>query len=245
MVVFVVMPTITKVYMTNKNRGSYFFVSSLLALSLLSSIPASLFSDVSVNSSNFTGSRNKALFSNPSGGITATGLATLLGESISWQIVQNGSNYQYIYNISNINGLSALQSQLFIETGANTTVSNFSNISVNSGLLSGLTGVSATNSTVGSDKGVLFSSTGSILINQVSFTSSAAPIWGDFQAGAILSSSSVYQNTGFGTAPTTSPFTNWVPIPGQSVIATPEPSTYLILGSTLFITFLFRRKVYA
>jgi len=76
----------------------------------------------------------------------------------------------------------------------------------------------------------------------IGFYSPRVPEWGDFYAkdGGGTGASAVYAyNNGFGSDPT-DPFLNWIVRPDTVVI--PEPSTMVILGSSLVAVAIRRRK---
>jgi len=225
-------------------------ISTVLLVAAVLLFPAiRLYADVPVDPSQYSSSRTKSLLTNPSGGITAVNFSNgIVNYSINWSITQNGDGtYHYLYSLSNTLGLGPSQTQFFLQLAPGTAITDLNNLQVNGSAIGTLAGVTANTYTFSSDFGVLFNSTASVLISNASFDVNALPIWGDFANGSLLTTNGSYvRNTGLGTAPNGAPaYTNFLASPGDVVaVATPEPSTMLMLTSCLCVA-LFAKKRYS
>ncbi len=76
---------------------------------------------------------------------------------------------------------------------------------------------------------------------EVSFVTDYAPEWGSFYARIEGKKKDYAYNTGFGTDPAGTDFTNWIPVDGVS--PTPEPGTLLLVGSGLLGGAFFRKRL--
>jgi hypothetical protein len=194
--------------------------------------------------------------SNPSNPLLIGGNSTL-----SWDISNNGTNYTYIYTITNnptgVGNVSfAGDNILFLQTGANVDSTNYFNI------ISGIEGTPSgpvlfTNNNMGDEipgnlYGVAFEF-GTEGTNTVAFSSDLAPMWGNFASTGTISDNNGLThfgsfNTNFLTDPLTGAanYDGYIPVPGPVGfvgVTTPEPKTILLLGTLLAgISFIKRRK---
>lgn len=174
------------------------------------------------------------------------------GFQISWNITQTGSTYSYIYTLSNASGggLSKGVDSFILELNPNITSSNLSKVITDSN-----TSISGSPKIYTSKDGYLPGSVYGIEFNvnssstaTISFTSTNAPVWGSFYADngskGLFSRGYAY-NTAFGSDPTasTKDFGNWIPsVGGSTAVLAPEPSTMLILGTTLVAAVYFHKR---
>lgn len=203
----------------------------LMALLLAGSLGAD---DIAVPLSNYTGSATKT-----SGNIITGGTIPINDFKISWNITQgSGPLYTYNYTLSAENGgalpLAVVQFYLQVSTlvtpsnvntmisGASPSISSVSNAPISPNGLSYF--ISSTNPTF-------------------TFTTSLVPMWGDFfTLSRTATSNGTTQNANYSIGDPTSSTTNfsgWIPVPG---IQTPEPMTWLILGSTLLMAFWIKHR---
>ena len=165
------------------------------------------------------------------------------GFQLGWSITESGSSYNYIYSISNASegGLSKGINSFILELNPSVTASNLSTVITKSNTAIADGPKTFTSSDIsflpGNIYGVQFDLNGSSTAT-ISFTSTNAPVWGSFFAdnGFTGGSSKGYAyNAAFGSDPnaSTKDFSNWVPTVGGASVLAPEPSTMLILGSTL------------
>ena len=184
--------------------------------------------------------------------VTATGSwGKESGFQISWNIAQSGSLYNYTYSISNTQGknLGGAHLQTFIlALSPDVTSSNIATIiqSPNYTITGPQTFTQNSNFTgipSGGIYGVAFNITGNPAKATISFVSSLAPAWGSFYTQGDSPQSTYAYNAGFGTQPGTgtSNFTPWIPTP-DSAVTVPEPTTMLILGSSLGLAWYKRRQ---
>lgn len=204
---------------------------------------SSLFGDsVLVDPTDFTGSRTSA----PGGGITATGPWDNGGFELSWNIADNqDGTYFYQYKITGLGGGQLTKdvkywmlqltpsidwTGVFDNVGFSTEVDIFKKGKKNPGMPGDLFGLKFNDGTL-----------------EVSFVTDYAPEWGSFYAridGKKRDNKDYAYNTGFGTDPTGTDFTNWIAVDGE-VNSVPEPSTLiLLLTGTSFLAGAarFRRK---
>lgn len=164
---------------------------------------------------------------------------------IDWSVfLTDSKTYNYTYSITNKDGgrLSNNLSYILLEVGPSVTEKNYTS------LIANLTGGSMTAPTTYTSKDIsslpadiyaIKITTESKSMPVFSFNSSLAPIWGEFYARGSSSSTYAY-NTDF--ADNKGAFK--MAIPGATSLATPEPSTYVLLVSLLLaIIYLKRSKV--
>lgn len=186
--------------------------------------------------------------STSNGGMSASGsyVSSSGGIDVSWSVVKQGSEYNYVYSITNASGgsLSSAANYLLLQVSTSITSSNISTMltNVTPSIIDGPT--TFTSSETGNSQnlyGVVFGqSSGSGPISTISFSSTLAPVWGSLYVGNSNLSSTAY-NTGYGTNPAagTTNFSGWVATPG---VAVPEPSTWLIMGSLLAFILLWKSR---
>lgn len=169
------------------------------------------------------------------------------GFKISWDITQVGSNFHYIYSITDATGgaLSKDMSHFILQLSNNITGQNFASNIFN---VSGATITDGPRTFSPSDPGssnpglpgdiygIKFETFDSASSPSFSFDSTRAPVWGDFYTkDGKTGQQDVYAyNAAFGTSPdgNTTDFNGWIARP-DTTVAVPEPSTWLLLGSTL------------
>ncbi|MDP1835547.1 MAG: PEP-CTERM sorting domain-containing protein [Chlamydiales bacterium] len=199
---------------------------------------------VPVAPADYTDFRFKAPVLNPDGGITANGslVGPFLPYSLIWNMTDNGGgSFNYFYQMSNIIPplTSLLQGDFFVETDPTIGLGDLTNIQVNGGLLNPAVSVSET--TLFGVHGILFDVIlPTVLISTVSFDAVSAPVYGDFAHGSFLNLLGWVENTGFGTAP--GALINYIATPGVAAVVVPEPTTMLILGSSLVLAFTKRSR---
>lgn len=171
------------------------------------------------------------------------------GFQISWNIAQSGSTYNYTYTISNSEGgnLGGAHLQSFIlQLSPDVTSSNIATVIQSPNFT--ITGPQTftQNGTYngipnGGIYGASFAISGNPHKTTISFVSSLAPAWGSFYTQGT--SNTYAYNTGFGIQPGMGEtnFTPWIPTP-DSAVTVPEPTTMLILGSTLSLAWYKRRQ---
>ena len=189
---------------------------------------SSLYGDsVLVDPTDFTGSRTSA----PGGGITATGPWDNGGFELSWNLANNqDGTYSYQYKITGLGGglltkdvkywmvqltPSIDWTGVFDNLGFGTEVDNFKKGKKNPGMPGDLFGLKFNDGTL-----------------EVSFVTDYAPEWGSFYArvdGKKKDNKDYAFNSGFGTDPTGTDFTNWIPVDGVTPV--PEPGTLILLLS--------------
>lgn len=201
-----------------------YFTLLVVPLFLTSIVNANL----PVDPGDYTGSRTKSLLTNPDGGLEGFGAAAPLPYSMMWTITDNlNGSYTFDYDFSLLSGITSYN--FFIESTSGVGASNLSDVTVNGILFNpntafvddtilGVTGISFSNSLIIPTS-----------ITSVSFKVSAIPEWGSFLHGELLGFG-IITNEDYGLSPTGPDFTNFIPVIG---VATPEPSTYLFLGSAL------------
>ncbi len=165
---------------------------------------------------------------------------------ISWNITQLGSLYHYVYTLSKTNNASLGQGvdAFLLEVSPVLTSSNLNTLFSSLNLFSAPTTYIGTTAT-GTTKSVYainfdFSNNKKPIID---FTTSLAPMWGDFYTYG--SSGAYAYNANLGNDPTnlTSNFSGWIPVPGIYGAPVPEPSTWLLLGSILFVVFVWKGRL--
>ena len=191
----------------------------------------------------------------PASGVTATKgwESSQGGFKISWNITQTNSTFHYVYTITDESGgdLKKELSHMLLELSDTITPDNLNDVIFNissPGTIEGPKTFTSGSGNPGMPADLYGMKFDEIELDNFtfSFDSTRNPIWGDFYAkdGGGNDNSSVHAfNTGFGTDPTLgdAPFTNWIPIPDSNVV-TPEPATFLLLGSGLGAAFLKRRR---
>lgn len=178
------------------------------------------------------------------------------GFKINWTITPIGSDFHYLYTITNASG-GALSNDLYhllLEVSPTVTPNNLCDLF----LFNTVPSQGPATFSPGVDNpgmpGDIYGLKFETFLNDaqptIEFVSIRPPIWGDFYAvdgkGATSkdSTDAVYAyNSGFGTDPTqaTNNFTPWIPVPDTEV-PIPEPTTMLLLGSTLCAAALIRRR---
>lgn len=179
---------------------------------------------------------------------------------ISWEIKQEGSLYHYVYKITDNAGNPVKPNikHLLLEVSPDINTRNLANeIDVRSD--GGVTSIGRY-STNRDNPGLpddIYALQFDVLKNDsgeyvVEFYSNRPPVWGDFYAQGAARDYAY--NVGFGADSPgdgadvalagEKPMTLWIPTPstGAASIATPEPGTWLILGSTLAAVAYSRRK---
>ncbi len=216
--------------MSSQSRGTTFVGKSKLTYCVIAVAFAllgvsSLYGDsVSVDPTDFTGSRTSA----PGGGITATGPWADGGFALSWNIADNqDGTYSYQYKITGLGGGELTKdvkywmlqltpsidwTGVFDNLGFSTEVDNFKKGKKNPGMPGELFGLKFEDGTL-----------------EVSFVTDYAPEWGSFYARVEGKKKDYAYNTGFGTDPAGTDFTNWIPVDGINSV--PEPSTLILLLS--------------
>lgn len=155
---------------------------------------------------------------------------------IDWSITEvDSKTYNYSYSITNKDGgsLSSNLNYILLEISSAVTGSNLSSLITNfqNGIIVGNPSAftSKINSNLPADIYALKIDTNSNSRPVFTFTSTLAPVWGNFFAQGFSSSTYAY-NTDF----TNKSSAMKLAIPGGGgAVVTPEPSTYLILGSIL------------
>jgi hypothetical protein len=192
---------------------------------------------------------------NAGGGITATQLWSGNkndGFMLSWQISQSNGLYHYIYNITDISGksLDKKLSSFILQVGDAFTSKDYldsKGVPVKDIVVSKFTSEDF-GSIPGNMYGINTSNNSSTL--KIDFFSTRAPVWGSFYAdGGINAGKDVVAfNTGF-TSTSSTPstgtkeFSNYIARPGaENAAAVPEPTTMVIMGSSLAAIYLARRK---
>lgn len=186
-------------------------------------------------------SRSKGAFAFVGGGIRAGAANFIQPYTISWDISnQGGGVFKYTYSMSPF-----LWNGLFIQSTSGMSAASITNLTINTGLLSGI-GNSAVDQVFGGVTGILFSK--SIVVNlpvrHVSFEINAIPEYGSFRHGLLTGGSisdAYVRNRSYG-----SPFVlntnNFVPVIG---VKTPDIPSYLgvmtMLGVGGLLAFMRRR----
>lgn len=188
------------------------------------------------------------------GGITATQLWSGNkndGFMLSWQISQSNGLYHYIYNVTDISGksLDKKLSSFILQVGDAFTSKDYldsKGVPVKDIVVSKYTSENF-GSLPGNLYGIYTENNSSTL--KIDFYSTRAPVWGSFFAdgGTNASKDVVAFNTGFTSSSTTpstgnKEFTNYIARPGAENVAVPEPTTMVIMGSSLAAVYLARRK---
>jgi len=212
-----------------------------------------LATSISVDSSFFTGFRstsdNSLVAADgwdgstvlPSGAVNA-------GFEISWVISEDAGVFTYRYTISGDSGvdLSKDLSHWILEV---TDPSSSSDFTITTGFPSFSNDSPKTFTPGGSNPdmpgnlfGIKWDAPDGSMTFTVSFDTAKDPVWGDFYAkdGTLDKIFATAWNLGFGTDPTDSNFTNWIPTPDNGEPSSPgggnpipEPGTLLLLGSGL------------
>ncbi len=221
------------------------FTSAICATLLLAT--ATVYANVPVAPGDFTGSRDAT------NGITGTvDWGGDPGFSLDWNITQSGNTFHYTYTID---VPRKDPSHFILELSDNVTPQNFDSLFSNFELTGtggsitgpGTFGPGPSNPDIPGDiYGIKIDFSGdSTLPYILEFDSLKAPMWGDFYAkdGRSGGIPATAYNNGFGTDPTlaTLDFTNWIAVP-DTLVAVPEPQTYLLLGSSLLLGFVLRRR---
>ncbi len=225
------------------------------ALLVCTAAQASVF----VDSANYVGSRTTVGTSGSGGGLQwnpAAGIWSDGGFSISWQITNNGADYTYRYTIDTPLSGSAQLSHWLLElspTDANgnslesywesvfvsNTQGDYSDIGI-AAVTAGDVGPATGASNVGMPSalwGVRFTRDTALTETVVQFTTTQAPVWGDFYArdsGGTGAGTVYAYNLGFGTDPTAgaTSFLDWIARPdGDSRL--PEPTSLALLALVL------------
>lgn len=163
------------------------------------------------------------------------------GFKIEWDIDHGrGPNekhiWHYVYTISGLSGrpLSEAINALYLETNPTAVAGDFTFISH----ASNVNGPATFTTEAGNIFGLEFFKLDTTVLT-IDFWSIWAPAWGDF-FGDGASTATAY-NIGFGTDPTASPFTNWIPT-ARITTAVPEPCLALLLGGTIGGAFFRKRR---
>jgi hypothetical protein len=186
-----------------------------------------------VGSGDWEGSRSSA----PGGGTTAVSAWADGGINISWLITEQSGLFTYEYVISGPNGsdleLVLEEWILELDPGADWTGVFPDDLTVVD--LHQVTGSDGLPLEGGSLFGVQFSFDPGVLSFTIVFATTHAPVWGDFYmrdgtagtGGGLV----VAYNEHFAQDPQDfSDFTGFIPTPGLSAIAVPEPGTLTLLG---------------
>lgn len=193
-------------------------------------------------------------------GVPATGSVSLSGGGLSvngpgiatailtWNITQlNANTFQYVYTPNVNNGQGYLSEGAIVVQAANAAQITIANpttfvvlgqpISLNApGIFSASYPLPSS-----SDVGLAITPTANPTLTAFTFTTPYAPVWGDFAfMGSNTSNAAIY-NTGFGITPTLATEGNYIPVPGNLLVAAPEPGAYALLGTFLAVGFLLKR----
>lgn len=173
------------------------------------------------------------------------------GFKINWDITQVGNDFHYLYTITNDSGgdLSSDLSHLLLEVSRSVTPQNYQDLFLFNTVPDEGPGVFSPGSSNPGMPADIYAFKFETFIDDaqptIEFVSLQPPIWGDFYAvnGKTPGSEVYAYNSGFGTDPTqvTTDFTPWIPVPDTGV-PIPEPTTTLLLGSSLFAAALARRR---
>jgi hypothetical protein len=159
---------------------------------------------------------------------------------LSWNITQSGGLYTYVYDLTSTSGGNYLIWQQLNNIITNSNLSTY--LPGFSGSVSNLSGLGV------NFYGTVFGASNNGGIAQWSYTSPLAPIWGSIYVNTSSGSNLIAYNAQYPTAPSPSASDTLAQlqagyIPTIGVVATPEPSTYLLLGSGLLTcAFLAKRK---
>jgi len=175
---------------------------------------------------------------------------------VNWKIQQDGANYHYIYTITN-NSDEPLKTpirHLLLEVNPTLSPTNYAEmLKLNRGSIlesPELYSKSGDNRGLPSElyaiKFELEETSDGVAV--LEFYSNRPPVWGDFYAQG--KGNRYAYNTGleseFGTESENNGagLSVWLPVPttGNIEVAVPEPQTYIILGTALFIAFLAKRR---
>lgn len=229
---------------------------SVVALLVSTAAQAAVF----VDSANYVGSRATVGTTGSGGGLQwnpAAGIWSDGGFKISWDITNNGTDYTYKYTLdtplsgsaklshwllelsptdANGNSLESYWESVFVtKTQGNYTDIGIGPIAANEvGPATGATNVGMPSSLWG----VKFTRDTDLTQTVVQFTTTQAPVWGDFYArdGGGTGAGTIYAyNLGFGTDPTagTTNFLDWIARPDGDSSVLPEPGSLALFSLVL------------
>ncbi len=172
---------------------------------------------------------------------------------ITWTVIDNGGgDFNYFYDVTNtpLLPLSLLSDDFFIETES-VGAADLTSVEVNSIPVLSLP-TNFEDSTVAGVSGIVFHMESIIGIIPtlgdftLEFDVRSSPVWGDLQHDYITSDifpiTGFVDNADFGIAPPIgTDLPGYIATPGN-LIPVPEPSTYMILGSSMLLLLLVARK---
>jgi len=183
-------------------------------------------------------------------GITnASGSVAGANLTLNWGVANLGPVYLYSYKINSTPASGSYAGgTAYIELSSTVNAGNFSSIFGN--FVNPIGAGPTTFTPVGAPDSLYGMSYTPTLNVDFTFTSTIAPAWGNFALSGLDSNSNPIgsYNTNYLTSPdgSTTNFVGWVLVPGNVPVATPEPMTWLILSSLLFLIVLFKKKsIYA